>query len=266
MSNALRRLLEGVPVDAPPLVLTKGDQLALLGLARQALCWQLGHGVAWQPELATLPAPLHQVGACFVTLEHPTSGLRGCVGGFHRRPLGLHVPERAIAAAADRRFAQRPVALAELAEITIKLSILTPPRPLVFHTPQELIEGLRPTVDGVVLITALGGATFLPVVWRQLPRAEDFLARLCHKHGAPGDLWRRDTPNVAVYTFQTLDFAEPRPGGRFVGPKGATVGAGVGYRWGSYDTPQGDAPRGPGPPLGPGAGGGWGARGVWAPG
>jgi AMMECR1 domain-containing protein len=45
-------------------------------------------------------------------------------------------------------------------------------------------------------------ATFLPQVWEQLPRAEDFLAHLCRKAGLPPDTWKRGELDVSIYQVQ----------------------------------------------------------------
>jgi AMMECR1 domain-containing protein len=48
-------------------------------------------------------------------------------------------------------------------------------------------------------------ATFLPQVWEQLPRAEDFLAHLCQKAGLSPGAWMDSHPEVATYQVQHFE-------------------------------------------------------------
>ncbi|MBN1673307.1 MAG: AmmeMemoRadiSam system protein A [Kiritimatiellae bacterium] len=236
--DAARRSLAGVAVcgalmmfacrcrAAPPeeTILTEADKQVLLNLARHTLYAYLRDGSIPQPDRRRLNPNLTRPLGCFVTLEKEGMGLRGCIGTFEReRPLYENVIGRAIAAAShDTRF--KPVQYAELARIKLEISVLTEPRPLPFDSPQDLLAKLRPEVDGVILQTPYGGSTFLPQVWEQLPRKEEFLSRLCLKHGAPADIWRRAPDRLRVSTYQAVVFGEAEYGRRVVGPNGAVVG------------------------------------------
>jgi AMMECR1 domain-containing protein len=79
---------------------------------------------------------------------------------------------------------------------------------LAFSDPEELLRKLRPNVDGVVVRRGHAGATFLPQVWEQLPKKEDFLDHLCLKAGLPRDAWRR--AGLTVSTYQVQYFEENR--------------------------------------------------------
>ncbi len=181
--------------------LTPHEREILLKLARRAL--ELGVRGQPLPPLApeVLTDTLRAPGASFVTL---TKGgqLRGCIGTLMAyRPLVEDVRQHAIAAALDDyRFP--PVSEVELPEIQIEISRLTPPRPLDYQTPEQLLAQLRPGVDGVVLRSGLRRATFLPQVWEKLSRPEDFLSQLCLKMGAPPDLWRREPLQVEIYQVE----------------------------------------------------------------
>lgn len=186
--------------------LNEHERQILLRLAREAL----ERGVRGQPlpplDWENLPPRLREPGATFVTLTRHGQ-LRGCVGAIEAtQPLAEDVREHAIAAALyDYRFP--PVTPAELPDIRLEISCLTPPERLTYTDPEDLVRRLRPGVDGVVLSDGLRRATFLPQVWEHLPNPEDFLDHLCQKMGAPPDLWRRIP--LQVWVYQVEKFHEP---------------------------------------------------------
>jgi AmmeMemoRadiSam system protein A len=145
--------------------------------------------------------------ATFVTLKHQ-GRLRGCIGSLSATdPLAEDVRRNAINAAFhDPRFA--PLTAGELEQVAIEVSVLTEPRPLAFSDAEDLLRKLRPNVDGVVIRQGHAGATFLPQVWEQLPKKEDFLGHLCLKAGLPRDAWRRG--GLTVSTYQVQYFEESR--------------------------------------------------------
>jgi hypothetical protein len=185
--------------------LEQTEQALLLQIAREALTLSV-QGRALPPlDLANLPQPLQKDGASFVTLTEGGQ-LRGCIGALEAyQPLALDVQEHAMAAALqDYRFPQvRPD---ELGRIEIEISVLTPRTELDYETPEDLIQKLRPNVDGVVLQDSFRKATFLPQVWEQLPQPEPFLAHLCQKMGAASDLWQKK--HLTVFTYQVQEFHE----------------------------------------------------------
>lgn len=185
--------------------LSPEEKKLLLELARQALV-QGVNGVRLSPlDLESLPPALREPGATFVTL---TIGgeLRGCVGALEAyQPLAEDVREHAVAAALqDYRFP--PVTPAEVDDIKIEISRLTPPQPLEYDSPQDLLKKLRPGVDGVILRDGPRRATFLPQVWEKLPDPAQFLSHLCAKMGVDGSLWRYK--KLRVYTYQVEEFHE----------------------------------------------------------
>jgi AmmeMemoRadiSam system protein A len=181
--------------------LTKEERTLLLKAARRAL--ELG--VAGEPigplNLETYPSKLRDPGATFVTLTI-AGQLRGCVGALEPyQPLIEDVCEHAIAAALqDYRFPA--VRAEELQEISIEISRLTEPAPLDYQDAKDLINKLRPGIDGVVLKDGLRRATFLPQVWHKIPDPVEFLNHLCVKMGSPSDLWRRKKLDVLVYQVE----------------------------------------------------------------
>ena len=185
--------------------LSKQEKYLLLNTAREAI----SHAVNKEPQnqitLEDLPAALKIDCASFVTLTID-GGLRGCIGTMEPyQPLILDVQEHAMAAAmSDFRFS--PVQVDELPLIKIEISRLTPIERLLFNSSTELIDALRIDVDGVLMRAGHRSATFLPQVWKQLPKPEEFLSHLCEKMGAAPDYWRSQP--MEVYTYQVEKFCE----------------------------------------------------------
>lgn len=162
--------------------LTQGK--ILLSLARNAIAEHLGASAQALPEASWLQQP----GATFVTLTLQGQ-LRGCIGSLLAyRELIDDVRQNALAAAFhDPRFPE--VSKYELPEISVEVSLLTPPEPLQIASEQDAVAQLRPHQDGVILEAGAHRATFLPQVWEQLPAPIVFLAHLKHKAGLPTDYW-----------------------------------------------------------------------------
>jgi AmmeMemoRadiSam system protein A len=137
----------------------------------------------------------------FVTLKLKNQ-LRGCMGCLTPSETILQgIQRNAINAAFnDPRF---PALTAiEHDQAAIDISILSSPRELEYSKGGDLLEKLRPTIDGVIINKGLARATFLPQVWEQLPRTEDFLAHLCRKAGLSPDEWKRGGLGVSIYQVQ----------------------------------------------------------------
>ena len=181
--------------------LTPEEQQQLLNLARGALESAVRGQRLPELDLSALPTALQAEGACFVTLTIHGQ-LRGCIGTLEaRQPLAEDVREHAVAAGQDDyRFP--PVSVPELPDIQIEISRLTQPQPLTYSSAEDLIQKLRPGVDGVVLRDRFRRATFLPQVWGQLPEPERFLDHLCQKMGAPHDFWRCNPLTVEIYQVE----------------------------------------------------------------
>lgn len=181
--------------------LTDPEREQLLKIARQAL----GEAVQRRPvpplDLKNLPARLQERAASFVTLTR-AGMLRGCIGALEPYlPLAADVQEHAVAAGLqDYRFP--PVKPGELEQLQIEISRLTLAKPLDYSGPVDLLDKLRPGIDGVILKDGLQRATYLPQVWEKLPDKAAFLSSLCQKMGAPPDLWRRKKLQVLVYQVE----------------------------------------------------------------
>ncbi len=189
----------------PEQQLSEGDKSFLLSLARTTIYNYTNKLPLPKIDVNKLSPRMKEEGASFVTLT--TLGYRrGCVGALEPyQSLVDDVMEHAIAAAyQDYRFP--PLQPSELDHISIEISVLTKPKTLNYQDPGDLLQLLRPNIDGVVLRDGMRRATFLPQVWEKIPDKEQFLEELCMKMGASPDLWRRK--KLDVLTYQVEEFHE----------------------------------------------------------
>jgi AmmeMemoRadiSam system protein A len=173
----------------------------LLLLARESI--ERGvHGERASVNASDFSGVLANNRASFVTLDQSGS-LRGCIGTLEaHRPLVLDVSDNAYSAAfRDPRFPR--VTSAELPQLSIYISVLTPATPMAFDSEANLIEQLQPGVDGLILTRGFQRGTFLPSVWESLPDARDFLQQLKRKAGLPADFWSDDI-QVERYTTVSI--------------------------------------------------------------
>lgn len=181
---------------------SEAERHLLLKVAADSIQQGLQHGKPSAPLLTDYPASVQKLRACFVTL-HLDDALRGCIGSLEpRRPLLLDVAHNAFAAAFhDPRFT--PLQAAEFAALEIQISVLSPPVPLHFASESELLDQLRPGVDGLILTTQGHSGTFLPSVWKSLPNPRAFLAQLKRKAGLEATFWSTDI-QVQRYTTEAF--------------------------------------------------------------
>jgi AmmeMemoRadiSam system protein A len=185
--------------------LTSEEKQVLLRLARSAI-ERAARGEGPPPiHTDDLTPRLCQTAASFVTLTIQ-GDLRGCIGALEpSMPLIEDVREHAAAAALDDpRF--MPVRPDELERIEIEVSRLTLPVALDYADAADLLNKLRPGIDGVILREGRRRATFLPQVWEKIPDKAAFLDQLCAKMGAAPDAWRQR--HLEVLTYQVEEFHE----------------------------------------------------------
>jgi AmmeMemoRadiSam system protein A len=185
--------------------LTAEERKLLLTTARQSISLAVNRLKPQSISIEDYPHSLQQWGASFVTLTKKEL-LRGCVGTLEAyQPLVEDVREHAIAAAMhDYRFP--PVQADEIDDLNIEISRLTSPVRIDYQDPIELIQKLRPGIDGVLLRDGFQRATFLPQVWEKLPGPDDFLSHLCLKMGSSANLWKRKL--LEISTYQVEEFHE----------------------------------------------------------
>jgi AmmeMemoRadiSam system protein A len=174
----------------------------LLDLARKAIRHRLESGTTLEVCAKDFPPELQAERACFITLNRQ-SNLRGCIGHLEAiKPLVEDVADNAVSAAfRDPRFPElRPD---ELADLEIHISVLTPSEPVAFDSEADLLQKIRPNIDGLILAEGMRRGTFLPSVWEQLPQPREFLHHLKQKAGLPADYW---SDEIEVFRYETECF------------------------------------------------------------
>ena len=118
------------------------------------------------------------------------------------RPLVIDVAENAYSAAfLDPRFL--PLTKEEYPLLSKHISILSKPEPMSFASEEDLLQQIKPNIDGLILSEYDYRGTFLPSVWKSLPDKKEFLAHLKMKAGLPPDYWS-DTLKVERYTADLI--------------------------------------------------------------
>ncbi len=150
----------------------------------------------------------------FVTLnEHVKGnrGLRGCIGlPYPTNPLIEAVMQAANSAAfEDPRFP--PVQASEMNNLTVEISVLTPPEKLE-AAPSELPDHVKVGRDGLIIGSGWQRGLLLPQVpvewgWS----STEFLTQCCVKAGLPKNSWTNQ--GTEIYTFQAILFKEDSPRG-----------------------------------------------------
>ena len=168
--------------------LTDQHREVLRQVALDSILHGVEEGRALPISLESYPGPLREEGAVFVTLEWG-GRLRGCIGSnLARRPLVEDVVENAFAAAfRDPRFPS--MSREEFDGLELHISLLTPLEPIQVKSRGQLLEILRPGLDGLLLEDPPHKSTFLPQVWDALPEPSSFLDELLLKAGLPRDHW-----------------------------------------------------------------------------
>jgi uncharacterized protein (TIGR00296 family) len=187
----------------------------LVRLARKAIESKLaGKGLA--PE-RDLPPVLRENRGVFVTLKtHEGNKLRGCIGFPEPiMPLVDALLNAALAAAfRDPRFP--PVSADEMEGIVVEVTVLSQPEPVPGRTPQEIKEGIKIGVHGLLVryITGRAGLLLPQVPVENGWNVEEFLGYTCMKAGMPKDTWMH--PDCTVFRFTGQVFQETEPRGEVV--------------------------------------------------
>ncbi|WP_116813109.1 AmmeMemoRadiSam system protein A [Steroidobacter cummioxidans] len=183
--------------------LSPAQRSELLSLARTSIEASLQTGERAPYDGPPLHTALIRPGASFVTLR-VGEDLRGCCGTIEAtRPLHVDVWNNAYSSAfADPRFP--PLTSGEWHDTGIEISVLSEPQRCEVRSEAELLDALRPGVDGVILQAGARRSIFLPAVWEQLPSPRDFIRHLKLKAGWPADFWPPDM-QVWLYTTESFD-------------------------------------------------------------
>jgi AmmeMemoRadiSam system protein A len=179
--------------------LNKQERKQLLSIARQTITAYLEIGKL--PEITTINEALQVTCGCFVSLKHNGS-LRGCIGNFvGDRPLYRLIQEMAIAAATkDPRF--YPITTAELALLTIELSVLSPLRQI------SSIDEITIGEHGIYIEKNINRGVLLPQVATEYKwDRETFLQQTCLKAGLKEDAWK-DNVTISIFSAEVFSEAE----------------------------------------------------------
>ena len=184
-------------------MLSKEEQSYLLSLARKSIEHHLSDGELLKLNVKMVPETLKVKKGCFVTLKVGDM-LRGCIG--HLLPvqeLYKDVIENAVNAGfQDPRFPS--MVKKELEDVHVEISVLDIPKELKYKDGDDLLVKLK-TKPGVILKKGFHQATFLPQVWEELEKAEEFLGHLCMKAGLPPDTWRKDKLDIEEYGVEKFE-------------------------------------------------------------
>ena len=183
-----------------PRHLTTGEGSILLHIARAAIANDLG---------VRTPMPSHrgetalmQPGASFVAIYSGAKRLAqiGTVEPY--RPLAEDVAENARAAAfSDPRIP--PLKADDLDKVLLEVSVLSAIERLDTSLPEvDVLETLRPGIDGLVIRQGRHHATFLPHVWSEYKKPGDFLRHLKRKAQLDESAWG-DSLHLGRYEVQS---------------------------------------------------------------
>ncbi len=180
--------------------LNEEERALALSIAGKTLEIYLGE--RRRPTAAELGVPeggiFHELRAVFVTLKK-RGALRGCIGHIiPHEELWESITHNAVSAAVeDHRFP--PVTAAELPELELDISVLTPPVEVAGP------EGFEVGRHGVILEVGLHRAVFLPqVAPEQGWDRETTLTHLSLKAGLELDGWRRPDARFKVFEAQVF--------------------------------------------------------------
>ncbi len=187
---------------ATPALRSHGPEL--IAVAERAIDHGLAYGTPPTVDIDHWPETVRAERASFVTLLAADGRLRGCIGTIEPcRPLVADISANAFAAAfEDPRFP--PLRPRERAGLSCELSILTSPEPMAFTDEADIIQRLRPGVDGVLIEAGTRRGTLLPAVWEQLPDPVEFWRTLKQKAGIAQGMLPDD---LTVYRYRAEHIA-----------------------------------------------------------
>lgn len=179
------------------------DNQLLLKIARNVIASKYDNNIAINKQKLLNDYPyLKELGATFVTLNLDGK-LRGCVGTLEATHCLLDdlMVNANNAAFHDPRFLE--LSEEEFNKIDLEISILSEAVKVEYKDLLDLKLKIKPFVHGVILTNGINRSTFLPQVWEQLPKFEDFFTHLCLKGNFPEDCFSSH-PDVFVYEVQKV--------------------------------------------------------------
>ena len=181
--------------DSP---LTGAEKKRLLAIARKTLKEYVSSRTV--PGIEVTEPALHERRGVFVTLTI-RGRLRGCIGYIKPvAPLYRSVMDMTVAASSkDMRF--RAVAMDELKDIHIEVSVLSPLK-LV-----NSVDEIKVGIHGLYIVKGGRAGLLLPQVATQYKWGrEEFLQNTCAKAGLPEDSWK--DKETRIYIFSAQIFSE----------------------------------------------------------
>ncbi|KYC54048.1 MAG: hypothetical protein AMQ74_00193 [Candidatus Methanofastidiosum methylothiophilum] len=167
-------------------------------------------------EIQEVPKSFRDKCGVFVTLHtYPLNNLRGCIGYPEPiMPLIDALLDASVSSATrDPRFPR--VRLEEMKNITIEITVLTPPELIKVENPAQYPSKIEIGKDGLIIELGFRKGLLLPQVaveenWNE----EDFLCYTCRKAGLPLDCWLDN--RAMIYKFQGQIFSETKPEGEII--------------------------------------------------
>ncbi len=148
----------------------------------------------------------------FVTLNrHPSGDLRGCIGiPEPSMQLAAAVQEAATSATRDPRFPS--LEADELDNVTVEVTVLTPPEKIEVDDPESYPACIEVGRDGLIAERRGRRGLLLPQVpVKQDWDARTFVSQTCWKAGLSPDAWLDG--DTELYCFQGEVFRETEPRG-----------------------------------------------------
>ena len=176
----------------------------MLKLSRQTLEEYFVAGKKLGVNEKKVPKNLQEKRATFVTL-FKNGELRGCIGQILPKfPLYGDVINNTLSAAfSDTRFPQ--LKYNELKILKIEISVLTIPKRIIYDDIADLLSKIKVGKHGIILQSGYFQSTFLPDVWKELPKIEDFLTNLSLKAGLAPNAWKDPETEFFYYTTESFE-------------------------------------------------------------
>jgi hypothetical protein len=153
------------------------------------------------------PPVLKEKSGIFCTLRK-FGQLRGCIGfPYPTHPLGeAHVKSTLQAAVDDPRFPA--VSFKELSDITIELTVLTPPQLISVQKFEDYYEQIKIGLDGLIIEHKSRRGLLLPQVpVEQHWDIDDYLEGICQKAYLSPETWK-NVQSTKLYKFNGKIFDE----------------------------------------------------------
>ncbi len=174
----------------------------MLAVAKESILFALDFDTEMRGDHEATDSLLLQPRASFVTLQR-CGVLRGCIGCLEPIEALLDsIAHNAYKAAfEDHRF--KPLTLGETEDLSIHISVLNNSEPVQFSSLDDLLQQLRPGVDGLTIRDGTRCGTFLPSVWEHLPEPLEFINQLKKKAGLPTSYWSKSL-SIERYTVESF--------------------------------------------------------------